>query len=143
MTRLHCRSRPPYGVVLPRLVNDETAYTVFTVQNTGNIAGAATVRLYNLTGSLVYEDTVTLAPLGWKAYDQSQIPELSAGFEGSGEVASAEPLIGIVDELERPIVPATPVLTSIDPTSVVAGSSSFDAGRDRRRLRPGVNRPVG
>ena len=42
--------------------------------------------------------------MGRKAYDQSQIPELRAGFEGSGEVASAIPLIGIVDEFARPLV---------------------------------------
>ena len=94
----------PYGIVLPRLVHDETAYTIFTVQNTGDAAGTATVRLHNLTGSLVYQDTVTLAAMGWKTYDQSQIPELSAGFVGSGEVASAVPLIGIVDEFARPLL---------------------------------------
>ena len=48
---------------------------------------------------------MTLAPSAWKAYDQSQIPELCAGFEGSGEVASAELLIGIVDKFARPLFP--------------------------------------
>jgi hypothetical protein len=99
----------PYGIVLPRLVNDESADSVFTVQNTGDATGTATVRLRNLTGSLVYEDSVALAPSGWKAYDLSQIPELDAGFEGSGEVASAVPLIGIADEFARPLFPPAAV----------------------------------
>ena len=63
---------------------------------------------------------MTLAPSAWKAYDQSQIPELCAGFEGSGEVASAELLIGIVDKFARPLFrrPRSPIWRPKDDSKV-------------------------
>ena len=112
----------PFGVVLPRLAHDGAAHTVFTVQNTGATASQTKVRLRDLTGVLVYTDTLVLRAGAWKRYDQSLMPEISPGFAGSGEVASDGPLAAIVDEF---VLLPTPTPTPTEtPTETPTPSST-------------------
>jgi hypothetical protein len=84
-------------LALTHLVRSDASYTAFSVQNPGSAAANVDLKYYDISGTLVYTDSMNLPPRGWARFNQSTQPELGNSFVGSQVVSSDQPVISLVD----------------------------------------------
>jgi uncharacterized repeat protein (TIGR01451 family) len=89
---------PGVQVNLPRLLRQDTRYSIFSVQNTGSTPANVTTQYFSLDGGLIYSQALTLQPLQWQRQDLRQVPGLGPDFEGSAILTASQPIIAWVDD---------------------------------------------
>ena len=109
---------------LPRLIQQDGRFSVFSIQNTGAVTATAFVTFNRLDGTSAGQTEVTLPAGGFVRLNTLDISLLSGDFEGGATISSVEPVAVQVDEY---VVAPNPVpsITSLSPNLVKAGSPGF------------------
>jgi hypothetical protein len=86
------------------LTRSSASHTAFSVQNTGSATATVDLEYYDLSGMLVYTDSVRLAPKGWERFDQASERKLAGGYAGSLVLRSDQPIVSLVDQYGLPSI---------------------------------------
>jgi uncharacterized repeat protein (TIGR01451 family) len=82
---------------LPRLAGASDEFTVASLQNVSNLAASTVISYYDLSGTLVYSQSLNMNPGEVRRDNHSQMAGLGTGFAGSAVVATNQYLVGWVD----------------------------------------------
>ena len=126
---------------LPRLAKTTEAYTVFSIGNSSVSPTTVEIQYRDLAGSLIANETFTLAAGGWRRFDLRQVAGIPIGFTGSAIVFSDQLLDVLADVFYVPcalpssgqisrvpagdLFPNTPVLFTASATGTLPFSYSW------------------
>jgi hypothetical protein len=106
MDRMAYPAQPSGGATLyaPLVIKDLNNWdTIIHVQNVDGTPAQVEITYYSATGgSRTWSDTMTIPPLGSRAFSQFQHPQLPSGFVGSGVIraTNGSQLVAVVNEVK-------------------------------------------